>query len=517
MKLNWKRMMMTALSLALVFCLAAGSAQACTTIYVGAAMSADGAVILGRSEDYSNSQNKLFYVAQAGKHSAGEEYAGCYGFTWTFNHDSYGYTAFSDDNGEGVDYVCPDCGQDHPHTPYEAAGTNDQGVTITATETIYGDEALEAVDPFEDLGIEEAEIVTVLLSEAATAREAVDLLLGIYDEAGANSGSGILIADSGETWYVENVTGHQYIALKLSDTMVMIQPNMSIIGAIDLDDAEHVIASPGLIETAVQAGTFVGDEGENVINYVLSYNVETSANARMADGLAYLDAAYAGAEAIDPAAYLISNVDGDGNIVPMYSGIHPAQKLGIADVQNFYHIGSIGYQRNLEGHIFQIAAQGGMTGTVEWVCMNDNALSVFVPYYPMLTADVSDAYKKSTATAEFVQEEPESGLYYPATVNRWIDGARTPVDGYMVLPDNWADSMYWAFDALSNLVLFGGLDEAVKDAVYAAVYEKQAAVNEAFAALNPEGLTAADATAFSMAQAQEVYQMALDLVAQLTD
>ena len=43
--------------------------------------------------DYANSQNKLFYVAEAGKHAAGEHYDGCYGFEWVFTHDSYSYTA----------------------------------------------------------------------------------------------------------------------------------------------------------------------------------------------------------------------------------------------------------------------------------------------------------------------------------------------------------------------------------------------------------------------------------------
>ena len=287
--------------------------------------------MFGRSEDYSNSQNKLFYVSPAGNHTAGEEYAGCYGFTWTFTHDSYSYTAFSDDNGAGVDNVCPDCGGTHAHTPYEAAGTNEKGLTVTATETIGGLEETENTDPFQDLGIEEAEIVTVLLSEAATAKEAVQLLAGIYDTQGANAGSGIIIGDAQETWYIENVTGKQYIAVKLSPGMVMAQPNMSIIGLIDLDDTDNVIASSGLIDTAKAAGTYVGSEDDNTIDYVASYNGGSTPNARMVNALGYLDPVYAGktAEEINAAdAYLISNVK-DGEIVPMYTGISPAAKLTI--------------------------------------------------------------------------------------------------------------------------------------------------------------------------------------------
>ena len=121
-----------------------------------------------RSEGASNSYNKLYYVSPAGNHTAGEAYKGCYGFEYEFKRDSYAYTAFSDDNREGVDGVCPDCGGTHAHTPYEAAGTNEMGVTVSATETLHGSAEVCAVDPYADAGIEEAEIVTVLLSESSS-------------------------------------------------------------------------------------------------------------------------------------------------------------------------------------------------------------------------------------------------------------------------------------------------------------------------------------------------------------
>ena len=507
---------LTVLSLTLALCMLSSAALACTTIYVGSEMSDDGSTIFGRSEDFGNSSNKLAYVAPAGKHTAGEVYDGCYGFSWTFTHDSYSYTAFSDDNGDGVGGECPDCGGTHPHTPYEAGGTNEKGVTITATETLGASEAAEEADPYEDLGIEEAEIVTVVLSEAATAREGVDLLLGIYDAAGANAGSGIIIADNSETWYLENVTGHEYIAVKLTADMVMAQPNMSIIGLIDLDDTDNVIASPGLIETAQAAGIFVGDAENNVINYVYSYNGGTQANARMVNALAYLDPAYADTEAgIDPAAYLISNVGENGEIVPMYTGIHPDKKLTIADVQNFYHISNIGYVRNLETHIFQIFPEDSVTDTIEWFSINDAAINVFVPYYPMLTTDVYEAYKLSTAPAEFVTEAPEAGVYYPTTVYQRVEGERVPVEGFMVLPDNWADSVYWTFDAISNVVMYCGLPEDAVANAYDTLYAKQAEINASFAEFQAQLPDAADpaqaATQWSMAAAQDVHEAGIAL------
>ena len=241
--------------------------------------------------------------------------------------------------------MCPDCGGTHAHTPYEAAGTNEMGVTVSATETLHGSAEVCAVDPYADAGIEEAEIVTVLLSESSSAREAVELLLSIYDGAGCAGGAGLFIADDSEAWYIENLTGHQYMALKLNPTLVFVEPNMSIIGLIDLDDSDNVIASKGIIETAQQAGTFVGDIEANTIDFTASYNAGQTANSRMVSALNYLQS-----EAPDEpeaADYAITNVDADGNIVPLNTAIM-TDKLAISDVVDFYAIDGIGNARTLK-------------------------------------------------------------------------------------------------------------------------------------------------------------------------
>lgn len=82
-------------------------------------------------------------------------YQGCYGFSWTFTHDSYSYTGFCEDNSQGV---CPDCEGTHEHMPYQSGGTNECGLSVTATESQYGNDSVTSVDPFIDTGIEEAEI-----------------------------------------------------------------------------------------------------------------------------------------------------------------------------------------------------------------------------------------------------------------------------------------------------------------------------------------------------------------------
>jgi len=514
---NFKKIV--SLMIALVLCLTSVSSLACTAIYVGSAYTDDGSTIFARSEDISNSYNKLFYVSAAGNHTAGEVYNGCYGFTYTFTKDSYSYTAFSDDNGAGVEGVCPDCGGTHKHTPYEAGGTNEMGLTVSATETLGCSDAVYEADPHVDTGIEEAEIVTVLLSEAATAKEAVELLLSIYDTAGCCGGSGIFVADNTETWYIENVTGHEYVALKLTAELAFAVPNQSVIGLIDLDDTENVIASANLIAVAQQAGTYVGDAEANTIDYRASYNADQEANSRMISAMKHFNAA--ADDVVEAAEYTVSNVDAEGNIVPLYSNIELDRTFSVADVVNYYDIEGIGSASNLEIHIFQTFAEDSLTDTVEWVAMDHGCYNAFVPYYPMLTTDTYAAYKVSTAPAAFSEEEPaDAEVYYAATARkRDAEGNRITVEGFKALPANWAESYYWSFDALSNLAASGNLTEeqlAAIDTKLAELqqdcYDAYAELQAAVAAAENDEAAAQAATAISADTAAAVHAAVVELV-----
>ena len=156
---------------------------------------------------------------------------------------------------------------------------------------------------------------------------------------------------------------------------------MSVIGLIDLDDTENVMASANLIAVAEQAGSYVGDKEANTIDYAASYNADQGVGSRMVNALKYFNAATAKEEP-DYADFAISNVAADGSIVPMYTNITLDHAWSVADVVGYYHIAGIGSTGNLETHIFQVAKEDSITDTVEWVAMDDAALSVFVPYYP---------------------------------------------------------------------------------------------------------------------------------------
>ncbi len=67
-------------------------ALACSLLWVGGEYTDDGAGLFVRVEDGDlDDEVKYYMVSPAGNRKAGEEYVGCYGFTWTFTHDSYRY------------------------------------------------------------------------------------------------------------------------------------------------------------------------------------------------------------------------------------------------------------------------------------------------------------------------------------------------------------------------------------------------------------------------------------------
>lgn len=462
MKLKaWKKLLAATAMVTTLSLTAAIGASACTTIYVGGNLVEEGTPFVARTEDYGADMNKLWFISEAGHFKKGDKFLGCpeYGeFEWTFTHDSYRFTHFTNDIFNGK---CPECGQEDPtHWSYTEFGTNEKGLSVSATETISGNAEVKKIDPNVQekvdgvVGIEETDIPTILLAEAASAREGIELLAKIYDEYGAYFDSGIFVCDQKEAWYIENCSGTQYVAIKLHDDLIFLEPNIAVIGQVDLDDTDNVIASEKLIEVAKQAGTFVGNEKENIIDFRASYANLGDGEAprqvgapRMVDGLKFLDkdADYTVADLYaDNTLFTISNVK-DGKIVPLYTNIKVDRKLTKDDVFNFYKLSSVGKPSNQEIEIFQLFKDEPLeTGTVGWVGVGNMSNNVFIPYYPMLLTEQYKGYQTSTQVVTQSAELPE-GFHTWTTRN---DGM------YVAYPENWRDSYYFTFEGLGGYILY---------------------------------------------------------------
>ena len=350
---------------------------------------------------------------------------------------------------------------------YTEFGTNEKGVSVSATETLYGNEKVTEADPYRDaewaeankserIGIEETDIPTIILAEASSAREGVKLLLDIYENYGCAAASGVFVCDKDEVWYVENCSGTQYVAIKLNDNMIFLEPNMAVIGRIDLDD-ENVIASKDLIAVAKKAGTFVGDEAKNIIDFRASYaRISEKMDQRMIDGLNYLNATYkydSDALVADNTKFTISNLDASDKLVALYTNIKADRKLDKDDVFGYYKLSSIGKASNQEIEIFQLFKDRPVeTATVSWVGVGNMSYNVFVPYYPMLIDSMYKGYQVSTASAKFTTEKPDTFCTYGTSWAQDAEGNWQRVSGFKAYPSNWKDSYYFTFEGLGGYI-----------------------------------------------------------------
>ncbi len=503
---------------------------ACTTIYVGGNRVEEGTPFVARTEDYGSNMNKMWFISEAGAWKEGEQFLGCpaYGeFEWYFTHDTYRFTHFTNDtlyNG-----VCPECGEGSPESPvthpsYTEFGTNEKGVSVSATETIYGNKEVTAVDPLRQektdgkVGIEETDIPTIVLAEAGSAREGVELLLDIYDDYGCYFCSGVFVCDQNEVWYIENCSGTQYVALKLNDDMIFLEPNMAVIGRVDLDDTENVIASDRLIEVAKEAGTFVGDEAENIIDFRASYARIGNVDKRLVQGLNFLNKDYNyDTETLteDNTKFTISNLNEKNEIVPLYTNIKEDRQLTKEDVFNYYELSTIGKSSNQEIEIFQLYSDRPQEyGTVGWVGVGNMSNNVFVPCYPMLLDDIYEGYQTSTPVVTFSKEKPEGFASWDERKGQ-----------YVVYPENWRESYYFTFEGLGGYIQYaeqidgapvsdadkqyvrGSLDELQRE-----FYEDFATVDELQNSGNPRALATENCTEL----ASRAHEKGLELVDYVT-
>ena len=503
---------------------------ACTTIYVGGNRVEEGTPFVARTEDYGSNMNKMWFISEAGAWKEGEQFLGCpaYGeFEWYFTHDTYRFTHFTNDtlyNG-----VCPECGEGSPESPvthpsYTEFGTNEKGVSVSATETIYGNKEVTAVDPLRQektdgkVGIEETDIPTIILAEAGSAREGVELLLDIYDDYGCYFCSGVFVCDQNEVWYIENCSGTQYVALKLNDDMIFLEPNMAVIGRVDLDDTENVIASDRLIEVAKEAGTFVGDEAENIIDFRASYARIGNVDKRLVQGLNFLNKDYNyDTETLteDNTKFTISNLNEKNEIVPLYTNIKEDRQLTKEDVFNYYELSTIGKSSNQEIEIFQLYSDRPQEyGTVGWVGVGDMSNNVFVPCYPMLLDDIYEGYQTSTAVVTKTDTRPEGFASWDTRRNQ-----------YVAYPENWRESYYFTFEGLGGYIQYAEqidgapVSDADKQYVRGSLDELQREFYDDFATMNElqnSGNPRALATENCMELASRAHEKGLELADYVT-
>ncbi|MBN2890440.1 MAG: C69 family dipeptidase [Bacteroidales bacterium] len=103
----------------------------------------------------------------------------------------------------------------------------------------------------------------IVAERAENAREGVEIAIALINELGyESSGRTYCISDAYEVWFLAVVQGKHYVAQRLPDNAVAVIPNFYTIEEIDLSDTENFIASPDIIDYAIEQGWYNPDLGQ---------------------------------------------------------------------------------------------------------------------------------------------------------------------------------------------------------------------------------------------------------------
>lgn len=538
----WKRLGAAALAVVTAVGLTLSSANACTSLFVGGALTENGSTFFGRGEDIGEHYAKIFQVIEAADHEEGEIYEDSAGFSMPYPAHTYRYTYVRDSLEYGENIVD---GEGNVVVPaYAQAGINELGVSVTATvSTIYNPKLDEFDAPTEN-GICELSIAGVILQEAQSARHGVEVLAVILDKYGAGDDYGyynsILIGDTKEVWNFLIVSAHNYVAVKLPADKVSINPNIVTMGEIDTADKDNVIASQGLISMPLDNGLLVSSQydkdtykkGDTItkINIRETYGTDDGYGqyTRFWQGVHYLNPDMAAGLDISGEGMLHS-AELDGPISYLFD---TDRKLSTLDTMRFFAargegtqydsnkdsgIWSVGNEHQAEVPLFEVRHDETLPAelaTIEWLAMNRSEYSVFLPFYSALLDETDAVYH-----CDWTNNDGENWAYYNPAEDMELFG--DVVDSPADLPEN---SMFWVFAALNDMCdndreHYGVNVRAFWEAYQTALIEKQAAVDKAMLNLwkADPALAQKSATALGKAIARETYSCAKQIMDELWD
>lgn len=371
------------------------ASMACTTIIVGKRATDDGSILVARSVDGVNGNIAVDYVYHPPRTNGYTLRSRLENRFWyEMPGNMMGYTGSPDYRTEG--------------TGFEESGFNDAGVGLSATETIFSNEATLKVDPYnKDGGIVEEVIPTIILPQAKTARAGVLMLGQLIEQYGAAEGFGVAFVDEREAWYLENAGGHEWVAQRIPDDSYFVSANQSRLGVVDLRDRRNVLSSPHLAQWAAQHGLFDAKHGE-AFNFREIFGRDEPMDAGYNyPRVQYLQGRYTSS---------LAGAKQTANRFPTFA--RPDHPLGVAEIedslQNHFQgtahdpygrvdpnatARPISVFRTYQSHVLQARANlPAPIASVEYLSLGMSALSVYVPFYE--GASIPASYRGAGATAD---------------------------------------------------------------------------------------------------------------------
>ena len=375
-------------------------AQACSAFIVGKDLTADGSTLFGRTEDYpyapdGGRHNQNYVVVPAKTYKDGDKIEDeSNSFTYPHLANEMKYTAVYDsdrDNGSNGNFA--------------AHGFNELGVAMTATVSATPNDKVLKEDPLVKDGLPEASLVDLALPRAKTAREVIETVAKVLDEKGSAEGNIIVAADKNELWYMEILSGHQYVAIKFPTNKYAVFANTYYLGHVNLNDKENVIASKDVEEVAKKADNYKTDKDGNFM-IAKSYGPDKYMERNRSR-------TYAGIKWMDPQAKV--NYD-DEAFDLLREPTDPNKKYTVHDViaeqrNRFEHLPeykaddlvevgkkidtnvykyALGNENVIDAHVYQIKPNlPNAFGGVMWLGLAQSRNTPYVPFY----GNVEDTYE----------------------------------------------------------------------------------------------------------------------------
>lgn len=218
----------------------------CTTIIIGQEQTADGSMIVARSEDWDAMEAKNYEIFEDTDNGPREFVAKDSPFRCELPEKALGYSALSPYN---------------LHGHWGSAGFNTAGVGMSATESIFSNDEVLKHDPLVENGVAENSVFNITLPYVHTAREGVERLGMLIEKYGIAEGFGIGFVDSKEIWYLETACGHRWLACRMPKEQYFVTGNQSRFRTYDPNDKENYLASADLIEFAEKHGLYNPAQG----------------------------------------------------------------------------------------------------------------------------------------------------------------------------------------------------------------------------------------------------------------
>lgn len=218
----------------------------CTTIIIGQEQTADGSMIVARSEDWDAMEAKNYEIFEDTDNGPREFIAKDSPFRCELPEKALGYSALSPYN---------------LHGHWGSAGFNTAGVGMSATESIFSNDEVLKHDPLVENGVAENSVFNITLPYVHTAREGVERLGMLIEKYGIAEGFGIGFVDSKEIWYLETACGHRWLACRMPKDQYFVTGNQSRFRTYDPNDKENYLASADLIEFAEKHGLYNPAQG----------------------------------------------------------------------------------------------------------------------------------------------------------------------------------------------------------------------------------------------------------------